>query len=84
MGKKAGKASKASKSGKAGGNEHPLHAEIEALLKAYEEILVAAQKKYRDPNVIAATLLGIHVSVGSMLLESVTKVVERDIKEAGR
>lgn len=62
--------------------EHPLHAEIESLLKAYEKILVAARKKYRDSNVIAATLLGIHVSVGSMLLESVTKVVERDIKEA--
>ena len=82
MGKKAGKARKPSKTSKASDNEHPLHAEIEVLLKAYEAILVAAQKKYRDPNVIAATLLGIHVSVGSMLLESVTKVVERDIRGA--
>lgn len=64
--------------------EHPLHAEIEVLLKAYEKILVSAQKKYRDPNVIASTLLGIHVSVGSMLLESVTNVVERDIREASK
>ena len=81
MGKRAGKAGKA---GKASDSEHPLHAEIEVLLKAYEKTLVAAQKKYRDPNVIAATLLGIHVSVGSMLLESVTKVVERDIREASK
>lgn len=54
---------------------HPLRSEIEGVLKAYEKILVAAQKRYRDPNVIAATLLGMHVAVGNVILESVTALV---------
>lgn len=62
-------------------DKHPLHMEIECVAKAYNRLFDAACRKYQDKNLIASTVLGIHVSVGGMLMNNITDLMCKNLEK---